>query len=145
MSKALDVATFIINHGIETKNLVSNLRVQKLLYLLWVEFFKETGEALFEDDFYAWSLGPVVPEVYYAYCTWSGLPIRSTHTKNPISENAALSSVLSGFIEQFVPLTTAKLVDLSHDKAKSWFKTFQNGEGNKQIIPFEDIRLLDCK
>lgn len=58
---AAEVAKFIITECFKSNIAISNLKLQKMLYFLWVDFFKKTGRRLFMDDFCAWQLGPVVP------------------------------------------------------------------------------------
>ena len=72
---ALDVAKYIITRCYEQGNPISNLKLQKILYFLWADFYRETRRYLFFDDICAWQLGPVVPKVYYEYCPHAGRPI----------------------------------------------------------------------
>ena len=73
--KALNIAKYVVEVAYQQCKPISNLKLQGILYFLWNEYYKETGKYLFYENFYAWSIGPVVPEVYYFYCTWAGTPI----------------------------------------------------------------------
>lgn len=81
MSTAIDVVRFLVQHYIDAKRSITNMKSQKLLYHAWIEFYKShDGKHLFEDDIYAWKLGPVVPEVYYEYRIYAAMPISITKT-----------------------------------------------------------------
>ena len=73
--KALNIAKYVVEVAYQQCKPISNLKLQGVLYFLWNEYYKETGKYLFYENFYAWSIGPVVPEVYYFYCPWAGTPI----------------------------------------------------------------------
>lgn len=50
------------------KVLLSTRRLQRLLYFCETEYMiKNNGIPLFEDEFYAWTSGPVIEKIYYAY------------------------------------------------------------------------------
>ena len=62
MVHAIDVARFFINiaNTIPTYDLMTNLRVNKLLYFAQGECLRRLGYPLFDDDIEAWTYGPVV-------------------------------------------------------------------------------------
>ena len=63
---ALSVALYIVNYSNDKNYLISNLKLQKLLYLVQAFFLisKKDGGPFFNDVIEAWAFGPVVPEVY---------------------------------------------------------------------------------
>ena len=63
---ALTIAKWFIAWADEFEEAVlSNLKVQKLLYYAQGHHLADTGTPLFRDDIQAWSHGPVVPSVYH--------------------------------------------------------------------------------
>ncbi len=62
---AFDVAKWLIayNNSQENADLLTDLKLQKLLYYAQGIAIKYTGKALFNENLVAWDLGPVVPEV----------------------------------------------------------------------------------
>ena len=56
-----------MGHGDE---LISNLKLQKLLYYAQGCVLAITGNILFNDDIEAWEHGPVVPTIYHLYKTF---------------------------------------------------------------------------
>jgi len=67
--KAIDIAKKILAEGSNTEfgELISNLKLQKLLYYIQGFHLAYFDEPLFKEDFEAWMYGPVVPCVYEAY------------------------------------------------------------------------------
>lgn len=51
----------------ESSELLSNMKLQKLLYYQQGFHLAYFGTPLFNEDIVAWQYGPVVPEVYEAY------------------------------------------------------------------------------
>ncbi len=67
------VADYTISYCTRAKKPISNLKLQKMLYFLWVDYYKKTKCELYLDDICAWKLGPVVPNVYYNFCLYAGI------------------------------------------------------------------------
>lgn len=138
---AVDVAKYIVTYCNRKNKPVSNLKLQKLMYYAWIDFYKETGNALFVDDICAWQLGPVVPEVYYEFCTYAGMPI--THEYNIcISSNDA--AILDGIIDKYLNVSASTLVNRTHVQGGAWDRVFKGGEGIRSVIPFSLIKDLEC-
>lgn len=131
-----EIARYIITRCSELQRPVSNLKLQKMLYFLWVEFYKKTGRMLFIENIYAWQLGPVVPEVYYEYCSYAGRPIIGVYNSAINSEDIA---ILNSIIEQYVYVSASELVNRTHARGTAWDSVYRDGAGNRNIIPFDLI------
>ena len=66
MFSAHNVAIYIINWCLDHNVPITNLKLQKLLYFVQGEYSRVKGTRLIADDFYAWQLGPVVPNVLFS-------------------------------------------------------------------------------
>ena len=62
-----EISKYIVEYAYKKASPVSNLQLQKILYFLWVDFYKELKEYIFNDPFEAWALGPVVRNVYHMF------------------------------------------------------------------------------
>ena len=133
---ALEVAKYIISRCSELNKPISNLKLQKMLYFVWVEFYKKTRRMLFDDYICAWQLGPVVPEVYYEYCTYAGSPIISSHLTSISPKD---KEMLDDIIFKYLPMSANELVGLTHAPGTAWDIIYNNGAGNRKIIPFDLI------
>lgn len=133
---AIDLAKYMVTYCYKRQMPVSNLKLQKMLYFTWKDFYKETGEAIFVDDICAWQLGPVIPDVYYTFCPYAGTPITKEFSVNLDSSDA---ETINKIIDQYLPWSASKLVTESHVKGGPWDKVYQDGYGNRDVIPFSLI------
>lgn len=133
---AMEIAEYIITACYNLDNPISNLKLQKMLYYLWVDFYKLTGRRLFLDNICAWQLGPVVPEVYYEFCSYAGNPIRLIYF---ITISEADVEILSGIVNKYLPIPANELVNETHASGSAWDIIYQNGLGNRKVIPFDLI------
>ena len=138
---AADVAKYIISRCYEQKKPVSNLKLQKMLYFAWIDYYKATKKELYCDDICAWQLGPVVPNVYYEYCAFAGTPIDILFDIPALKED---QPTLDKIISRYLPVAASTLVDMTHQKGKPWDIVFRNGAGIREVIPFELIKDLEC-
>lgn len=63
-AKVVTIANWFIKQGVKENTPISRIRLQKLMYFAWGEFWVFYKTHLFETDFYAWKYGPVIPELY---------------------------------------------------------------------------------
>lgn len=133
---AMEVARYIITRCSEEGRAISNLKLQKMLYFLWVDFYKKTGRKLFLDDICAWQLGPVVPEVYYEYCPYGGRPIFAEYTSEIKNKD---QRILDDLIRKYIDIPASVLVSRTHKSGSAWDRIYKNGLGNRKIIPFSLI------
>ena len=64
MEHVMAVANKLIDLGLRHDRLLTQMKLQKLLFFMQGWHLGLTGEPLFENDFEAWDYGPVVPAVY---------------------------------------------------------------------------------
>lgn len=135
---AMAVADFIIDSCSRRNEPVSNLRLQKLLYFAWVDYYREIGKSLFYDYMYAWQLGPVVPEVYREYCSYGGRPINLYMESIEIKPEDV--DRLNDILEKYRLVPVSELVERTHRPGTAWYQIYDGGKGNRQVIPFELIK-----
>lgn len=75
MISASDVAKYIINAFHEKEDLITNLKLQKLLYYVQGWHLGLYNKAIFEEELQAWVHGPVSPNVYQQYKSYKWNPI----------------------------------------------------------------------
>lgn len=136
------VAKYIVDYCMKNHSPVTNLKLQKILYYLWIDYYKEKKEYLFGNSIIAWPLGPVVIDVYAEFCAYGGFPIRKQYSDLQIDKED--QHLLDSTLAKLLPYSAHKLVDLSHAKGKPWDKIFLNGTGRDHPIPFEMIIEDEC-
>lgn len=137
MYSARTVANYVINWSHDNNAEITNLRLQKLLYFLQGEMCAATGERLIEDDFEAWKLGPVIPDIYRDFSVYSSFDIpRQMNSKGNIAENDAKE--MDKILEKYKKYTTWALVERSHAE-DPWYSIYDIF-GEDTEIPFELIK-----
>lgn len=139
---ATAVAYYIINRANQKCIPISNLKLQKILYFLWIEYYKLTGQPLFNDEISAWQLGPVVPEVYYEFCPFGSSAIRHNYDDSGLEND--IKEKLNPFLDELLNKSASSLVDLTHKPGTPWSIIFNDGSGNRRQIPYGLITALEC-
>ena len=138
MYKAVDLAKYIVTKCVNDKCPISNLQLQKILYYIQKKFLDDENNTIFLDDIEAWQFGPVVPKVYYMFCAFGSMPIRFEYENAPIDEHDRI--VIDTVVEEKRILDPWALVDDTHEQGKAWSIIYNDGAGNKKIIPPDLIK-----
>lgn len=137
MYTAMDLSKYIVQKCIDDNYPVSNLQLQKILYYIQINYLKRDDFAFF-DDFEAWQFGPVVPNVYYRYCTHGASPIIFNFETPIISESD--QEYINPIVELKRVLAPWDLVRETHKPNGAWAKIYQDGKGNHKVIPIDLIK-----
>lgn len=139
MANVQDVARFFIDLAVHQNSanrgdLMTNLRLQKLLYFAQGWHLARYGRRLFDAEIEAWNYGPVVPEVYHAYKDNGRFGIAEV---TGFTENAFTPEeydLLLDVAREYARYSTGTLVDLSHAPNAPWSHTAQSA-----VIPTNEI------
>jgi len=115
-----DVANFFIMKGIDDdESGISNLKLQKLLY--YAKGFHQAifEEALFPENLWAWTYGPVVPEMYQAYKQYGKDPITQVEYDPTHRFDEEQLELLNEVWSTFGQFSAWKLRDMTHNE-KPW-------------------------
>lgn len=129
---AIDIASYVINKCVDNNIRITNLKLQKILYFIQVEFAK-SGRRLIKEDFYAYKLGPTLPDLYAEFLPYasSSLPWQERSVNIDPNDQIKIDDVLAFY----APKDVWDLVDLS---SKTYpFKYNFEIFGPLSIIPFE--------
>lgn len=64
MVTALNIANNFLERSFDENIRLSSMKIQRLIYILYRKYLKQTGYKLFSENFEAWQYGPVLPNVY---------------------------------------------------------------------------------
>jgi len=112
---ALQVADYFIFKAHEGKQgLISNLKLQKLLYYAQGLHLARFDRPLFKERVQAWTYGPVVVDAYHKYKEWEdrGIPATEDDDYSHIDENTKV--FLNEIYEIFGKFSAFRLMELSH-------------------------------
>lgn len=124
---AIDVAYGLLSLSEPDKgDIVSNLKMQKLLYYaqgLHLAMFKQP---FFEENVVAWQYGPVVPEVYHEFKKYGSNMIEpnTDFKSSEVFEDDQLE-LLSEIYEVFGQFSAVKLMEMTHNESP-WMSTSIN-------------------
>lgn len=144
---ASDIAKYFLYRSVQDGELVSPLKMQKLVYYAYVWALVKNGKKLFDEQIQAWPSGPVIPSLYGELKGYGSAPIGEDYL-NVSSEdefNKVISSKFSSDIkttldkvyEDYMTKTAFELVALTHSE-KPWLETRKGlsvTEPSNRIIP----------
>lgn len=134
--KAMDVAKYIITKCTRDEHPISNLQLQKILYILQKEYLQRDQKCLFFDDFEAWVFGPNIPNVYYYFCGFGSMPIQAEYD---IKLDLKDTKIIDPVVERKRNLKPWDLLPETQNGA--WNIVYQKGEQN--VIPLSLIKQLE--
>ena len=123
---------------------VSNLKIQKILYISHLTYLGITGEPLVEENFHAWRFGPVVPSLFHKFKKFE----RKSISKNAFrgvdnTSDETAKEVIAEIWKGFGGLSVWSLVDFTHRKEGAWYKAYYGSRWRMgrpgKVIPNNDI------
>lgn len=116
---------------------ISNLELQKMLYIAQVLHLGIFGKHLFRGNFEAWDYGPVIPDVYHKFKIFGNKSIQKWAFPEIKEEcSAEENSFISAVAKLLSELKPFQLVGLTHRKDTAWEKVYVPGA--KDIYISED-------
>lgn len=134
---AVELSKYIINKCTRDNKPISNLQLQKILYFIQREYLQKKGAVAFDDPIEAWQFGPVVPNAYYRFCGYGGIPISNEYT---IDASQFDSVSIDPIVCEKRSLDPWDLVKETHKVGSAWDCVYANGNGNHRTIPIDLIR-----
>ena len=130
MNTCFDVANYFLKRqDLDAGDLMSNMKLQKLVYYAQGFNLAITDTPLFDEPIQAWDHGPVCVPLYHEYKQYEAGPI-------PIPYDADALSIFSEKIHEILDMVHTyygqfsawKLRNLTHEE-EPWIKAFAKGRG----------------
>jgi uncharacterized phage-associated protein len=134
--KAIEVSNIILTYFDYKGDLITNKKLQKLLY--YVEAWSLVyHSSLIDEDFEAWVHGPVVPEVYQVFKKFGYSPIKNEYIEgqsasekfrkllSSIKINQTQKDIFFAVLNKYGALSSFQLETLSHSE-KPWLTAREN-------------------
>ncbi len=116
-----ELADYFIALSNETHELISNLKLQKLVYYTQAWFLAILKKPLFDATFKAWVHGPVIPQLYHDYKEFSWLPIQKSigedhikKFKNKLDEEE--TRLLDAITDEYFGVSAYDLESMTHNE-----------------------------
>lgn len=149
--KALDVAKYILAKSEEYGDLISNKKLQKLLYYIKAWGLVYIPGGVIDEPFEAWVHGPVCKDVYSYYKRFGYAPIAESFDRLSPSEYIAKFvkehsddevELINTVYGKYSPLSSMELELLSHSE-KPWIEargTLPPIENGSSVISEETMK-----
>lgn len=134
MYKTVEIANFFIHKGIESKEPISPIKLQKLLYFAYGWYYAIHNKKLFNENIEAWKFGPVINSIYHKTKKYGNAGIKTLieeisdgfeiKTSTPIvpASDTVTISFLNDVWKVYGVFTPIQLANLSHDQKGPWYK-----------------------
>lgn len=136
MYNVLDIAKYIIFYCRRRGYLITNLKLQKLLYFIQAEFLVSIGAPCFNEEIEAWDFGPVVPEVYHEYKSFGNSNIILPEDDELPFIRETDRNRIKGMVDEGAQYSASDLVRITHNQApwKNAYKRYYNNVITKDAI-----------
>lgn len=164
--KASELAPYIIAYNDEYGDLITNKKLQKLLYYIaaWGMVYFDDG--IIDDDFVAWVHGPVCVAVYHEYKDFGYSPLKidykgssaSEYIRHFIDAHQEVDQIndkielINTVIQKYIPFSSLQLELLSHSEepwreARVGLQPIEKGKSviNKSTMQHYYKSLLDAE
>ena len=137
MYLAMTVAKYIVSKCMREKSPISNLQLQKLLYLVQKESIVINDEPIFVDEIEAWRFGPAVPNVFFHFSGFGAMPIVMEYVVDEISDDDG--ELIDDVVDRKKMLHPWDYLDEICGDDRSWWRVWDGGAGDRKVIPVEMI------
>jgi len=125
------VANTFIMLGYKEHIPITPMKLQKLVYLLYKHYLKETNVKLFDEPFSKWKYGPVLQSLYYEFQSFKASPITkfARDANNGVemidmSRPSQAQSAVSYVWSIYKNYSALSLSALTHRDGGAWSKAF---------------------
>lgn len=133
---AYDIANYFLYKAKKDQELISNLKLQKLVYYAQGLHLASLGTSLFKEKIRAWNYGPIIPELYAKYKSFGagGIPPDKSFVPNSIGDNTR--EFLDDIYNAFGQFSATRLMELTHSE-ECWKDAHPNKIIHHQAMSIE--------
>ena len=118
MLTCFDVAEYFLSKtDEEAGDVISNLKLQKLVYYAQGFTLAVTGKPLFDEQIEAWQHGPVVPDLYHRYKDHGAFGIPAPTNVDFSKFPAEIKEILDEVYDVYGQFSAWKLRNMTHEEA----------------------------
>src|SRR5580693_3570184 len=134
-------ANFLLVECRERGDVLTNLKLQKLLYYAQAWYLALRGKELFAEEFQAWVHGPALPSQYQRFKKFEWRPIVQEGISRPKVKDPDILAHLIEIVDVFGVETASALEMMTHNE-KPWQEARKGipiDQVSKQIISKESM------
>lgn len=121
----------------EDGELISNLKLQKLVYYAQVFYLKKNNEPLFDSNIEAWAYGYVIPDLYQELKQYGSGAVPPPEDFDYSIYTNEVQEILDEVYLKYGQYSAWKLSQITHNEPL--WKEYKDGK-NSCIIPIEEIK-----
>lgn len=119
---------------------VTNLKLQKILYLAQMVHLGRYEQRLIDETFEAWDYGPVSSKLYHRAKVFGSGPVGNLfHGSGPILDKRADDLIVEA-CKNLLPKSPSELVAMTHDPNGAWARNYRP---DRLAIPISDNDIID--
>ena len=134
MHDAVAIAYRMLQVANEKNLQLSNLQLQKLVYIAYGYLLGWKEKQLFQDDICAWKYGPVIDSVYRQFKRFGAEKITVNSQALSIALEEDAEQTISGVLDLYGSKDAVYLVNLTHSKDTPWDIVWNQQGGNRQFF-----------
>jgi uncharacterized phage-associated protein len=113
---------------------LTNLELQKILYMADMNLVGQRNVRLVDEDFEAWDYGPVLPSLYHRCKAFGSKPVPGIFwDAEKIVDSSIEEKMLKLAWEKLRDSTPGQLVDTTHSEKGAWVRRYRAGARNVKI------------
>lgn len=137
---ALEVANAFLklaeNEGVS----LTNMQLQKLVYISFGFYVAVFNERMFDDEIQAWNFGPVIPNLYHALKKFGAGEVTSLiDIEGNIEDNSPEMKIIETVWGSYKNFDTIQLSNLTHQDGTPWSAVWEQSKREAKI-PLDLIR-----
>lgn len=113
---------------------LSNLQLQKMLYLADLNFLGKNGERLIDENFEAWDYGPVLPSLYHACKAFGAKSVPDIFWSAEDVSGTPEGEMIEKAWAALKAMTPGELVENTHWSRGAWAKRYLPGVKGLKIL-----------
>ena len=118
---AFDVANAFIAIAKKEGRTLTNLQLQKLVYIAFGYFAGLMNDRLFPETIEAWNYGPVIPDLYHELKQYGvGAVTDALPSRNTINGGGAEITIIDAVWESYGMYSPLELSSLTHKEGTPW-------------------------
>ncbi|TBA16310.1 Panacea domain-containing protein [Rhizobium ruizarguesonis] len=106
---------------------LSNLQLQKMLYLADMNFVGKYGQRMINEDFEAWDYGPVLPSLYHACKAFGARAVPNVFWGAGSVVGTPEAAMLQAAWDNLRSMSPGQLVENTHWTRGAWVKRYIPG------------------
>lgn len=109
----LKYADYIIKLSNDNKQKLTNTMLQKILFYAYVDYTRKYNKPMFDEDFYAWKNGPVVPMIYDNYNIYQDGVMRESKKEEALTDSSKII-ILEDWYKKLINIDINLIIEKTH-------------------------------